>query len=396
MARLVNPDQQFFDDNGDPLAGGTLTFYVTGTTTDKDTFSDSGLTTANTNPLTLDAAGRAGDVFMESGTYRVILKDSNGNTIWDMDPVDGAAGATGAVSSVTASTTLTVSDGSKLVLADTSAGDVTITLPSAATAGNGFGVTIKKTTADDNIVTIDGNGAETIDDSATITLVGQYQSVEIRCDGSNWHRVGRVKELPTGTVQFTIDDAAPSGWLILNGDSIGDTGSGATKAGSQYEALYALFWNSMADAEAAVSTGRGASAQADWDAGKTLTMPDARGRAVIGTGTGSGLTARTHGDASIGAEDATLPSHTHGSSAMTAVSNGAHTHQGLFGGGGTDNELSGTSTGLNPPTTTTTGAATTSDGAHTHSISGSTDSAGVSATDANMMPSLALNVMIKI
>lgn len=100
----------------------------------------------------------------------------------------------------------------------------------------------------------------------------------------------------TGFVQPFIGSTAPNGWLLLNGDSIGSAASAADQPSDGHEVLFRLFWNSMSDAQAPVSGGRGVSAQADWDANKTLTMPDSRGRTIIGSGTGPGLTARTHGD----------------------------------------------------------------------------------------------------
>lgn len=100
-----------------------------------------------------------------------------------------------------------------------------------------------------------------------------------------------------GEVRSFIGTSSPTGWLILNGETIGSAGSGADNASAVYEELFSLFWDSMADAQAPVSTGRGASAAADFAADKTLTIPDSRGRSLIGTGTGGGgLTARVHGD----------------------------------------------------------------------------------------------------
>lgn len=88
MSRFFDPFPQFNDANGDPLASGSLTFYIVNTTTFQDTYSDKDFTTANDNPLSLDADGRASTEIWLDDTkdYRVLLKDSLGATIWDADP----------------------------------------------------------------------------------------------------------------------------------------------------------------------------------------------------------------------------------------------------------------------------------------------------------------------
>lgn len=78
---LPNAQQQFYDSNGQPLAAGTVQFYEVGTTTPKATYQDQALSVPNTNPVILDAAGRA--TIWGSGNYRQILADVNGNVIWD-------------------------------------------------------------------------------------------------------------------------------------------------------------------------------------------------------------------------------------------------------------------------------------------------------------------------
>ena len=60
MATLLpNAKQAFYDLDGNPLSGGSVAFYVPGTSTLKDTYQDAGATTLNTNPVVLDAAGEA-------------------------------------------------------------------------------------------------------------------------------------------------------------------------------------------------------------------------------------------------------------------------------------------------------------------------------------------------
>jgi len=72
----------FYDNNGNPLSGGTIDFYIPNTTTRKDTYKDSGQTIVNSNPIVLDSAGRA--VIYGTGSYREVLKDSSGNLIFDV------------------------------------------------------------------------------------------------------------------------------------------------------------------------------------------------------------------------------------------------------------------------------------------------------------------------
>jgi hypothetical protein len=100
--RFFNPNVQYFDNSGNPLAGGFLYFYTTGTSTPVDTYSESTATTPNANPVVLDSAGRAGHIFLSSSvTYKVVCKDSAGNTIWTADPfVDPAANVTAAVQAI--------------------------------------------------------------------------------------------------------------------------------------------------------------------------------------------------------------------------------------------------------------------------------------------------------
>lgn len=86
MSRFSSPTAQYLDGNAIPLPGFKLSFFQPGTTTPKDTFSDSALTTANTNPVIGDADARTPDIFLD-GIYKVVLKDADDVTIWTRDPV---------------------------------------------------------------------------------------------------------------------------------------------------------------------------------------------------------------------------------------------------------------------------------------------------------------------
>lgn len=83
---------QLFNDNGDPLAGGTINTYLAGTTTNTSTYTTSAGNVAHTNPIVLDGAGRvpSGEIWLTSGiSYKFVVKDSVGVLIGTFDNVQG-------------------------------------------------------------------------------------------------------------------------------------------------------------------------------------------------------------------------------------------------------------------------------------------------------------------
>lgn len=82
MATLLpNAKQQFFNGNGQPLAGGSVYMYVPNTTTFKNTWQNAGQSVLNTNPIVLDANGEA--LIYGAGAYRQVVYDGQGNLQWD-------------------------------------------------------------------------------------------------------------------------------------------------------------------------------------------------------------------------------------------------------------------------------------------------------------------------
>ncbi len=84
---------------------------------------------------------------------------------------------------VTASGALPVT--ASIVLADASAGAVTIALPTAASSAGRI-LTVKKVDASGNAVTLDADASETIDGATTLALAAQYDTARIVCDGTQW------------------------------------------------------------------------------------------------------------------------------------------------------------------------------------------------------------------
>lgn len=134
--------------------------------------------------------------------------------------------------------------------------------------------------------------------------------------------------LPTGAVQQFVQTTAPTGWLKMNGQSIGNASSGATgRANADTAALFAVLWSNMAQADATVqdsagsTVSRGASATADFAANRRIVVPDMRGEFSRGLDDGRGVdSARANGSAQ--AQDIQSHTHTTGGDGLT-VSAGA-------------------------------------------------------------------------
>jgi microcystin-dependent protein len=85
--------------------------------------------------------------------------------------------------------------------------------------------------------------------------------------------------LATGDVKIRYGTGTLSGFVRGNGRTIGSATSGATeRANADTQSLFEYLWG--ADANLSVSGGRGASANADWTANKTIALPDCRGRVI--------------------------------------------------------------------------------------------------------------------
>lgn len=155
--------------------------YVKGVTSAIQTQID----TKATNPMTT-----AGDIIYSSdgsGTPARLGVGSNGEVLTLAAGVPSWAAVSVTPTAVTnKTTTYTALTTDATILADTSGGGWTLTLY-AASGNDGAELTVVKTTTDANVLTIDGNASETIDGATTIDLDRGYQSVQLVCDGSNWH-----------------------------------------------------------------------------------------------------------------------------------------------------------------------------------------------------------------
>ncbi len=250
--------------------------------------------------------------------------------------------------------------------------------------------------ANANPVVLDANGQADI-----WILSGYYKFVLKNAAGVTQWTQDRIS-LPTvdngfttGDVKMSIKTVADTGWVLMNDGTIGNAASSATsRANADTVDLYALLWANTANGDCAVSTGRGASAAADYAAGKTIALPKALGRALACYGSGSGLTARTMA-AIVGVEthtltEAQMPVHTHVQTSHNHTQD-AHVHVINGTSAGASGQLGSFTDGndtvaRNSGSTTATNQATTAVNAN----------AGSGSAHPNMQPTSFLNIMIKL
>jgi hypothetical protein len=81
--------QQFFDNNGVPLAGGLIYTYQAGSSTPLVTYTDNGGIIANANPIVLDSSGRTPqEIWLLTGySYKFVLQTADAVLIQTLDNI---------------------------------------------------------------------------------------------------------------------------------------------------------------------------------------------------------------------------------------------------------------------------------------------------------------------
>lgn len=212
---------------------------------------------------------------------------------------------------VSANQTLDATDQNNTMYLDTTAGSLTVTLPTLAAADKGWKCDIVKSSTDTNAIVVSppsGSIVSKVGSTATIRVGVAYEPATFVWTGTTWvcHKLGAV----IGQVMSFDGGTTPSGFLDLDGSVYSNT---------SFAELFAVL--------------------------ATTTLRDRRGRGDIGSGTGTGLTARTAGT-NYGAETQQLavthlpaetPAGTIGGSATSSLSSYQINTSGnnTYAGGGT-------------------------------------------------------------
>ena len=210
-SRLIDQLYRVTDSNGVPLSGALLYVYEAGTTTPINTYSDTGLASANANPIVSDSAGYFGDVFVAADDYKYVLKTSAGATLKTVDNLNIAAtssfsgginssGETERLVNAQTGTSYTVLDGdrSKLVT-HSNANAIATTLPQANASTFEAGWYYETFNIGVGTATITPT-TSTINDLATLTLPTNT-GCTIVSDGTNYQIQGMYSIEPATNAQ---------------------------------------------------------------------------------------------------------------------------------------------------------------------------------------------------
>lgn len=176
-----------------------------------------------------------------------------------------------------------------------------------------------------------------------------------------------ANQVQTGMIHGELINGTKSGYVRLNGRTIGSSASSATeRANDDTQALFVYLYGALNDTIAPVSGGRTGNAAADFSPGnKTITLPNCQGASLRGLddmgasaggffsgltfGVGNSTTAGSRlGTNSLALVSGNMPAHSHSG---TTATEGVHTHTGTTGNQSVDHTHTGTSS---------------NDGAHQH------------------------------
>ncbi|MCP5364121.1 MAG: hypothetical protein H6905_02615 [Hyphomicrobiales bacterium] len=214
----------------------------------------------------------------------------------------------------------------------------------------------------------------------------------------------------TGDLKLTFENTALAGWLFCDGKTLGSVASGAIHAGTTYQPLFVYVWERITEAWCPVTdsggnpVARSGSAQTDWDAGRRLSLPDARGSLLLIMDTMGASAAGRVTSASTGGGNASQMAARGGAETHTLTVDQlpSHDHDGTTGSDGDHSHTYirpdwdwGTNLGLqenNFLKSVTPNAATGNAGAHTHTI----PAQGGGQAHSTMPPWFSLNLLIKV
>jgi len=194
---------------GEPISGATIAFYDAGTTNPQTVYGDRNLTTALGTSVVTDSLGRPTsdgtsptDVFVGTADYKVVVSDANAVVLETKDnrpgaPVSSSAAdvsvtATFPVVSKSLDYAVLAADQNKIFNVNCSSADVTLTLPSAVTVGDGWQIKVAHAGSANQALLAVASASGQIISEGSKSFGGAYalafngEDITLTSDGGNW------------------------------------------------------------------------------------------------------------------------------------------------------------------------------------------------------------------
>jgi len=154
-----------FDVNGDPVASTTSLANF------ESSAADAAISAAAALVSELATAADAGATNADAAAAELSRIDAAASAAMAATAADGVIyNNVTYITNADSPYTLTSGQDGELLAADTSSGSITINLPPIASGGDGWRISIKKTTGDGNTITMSPDGSDTVDGSANAAI----------------------------------------------------------------------------------------------------------------------------------------------------------------------------------------------------------------------------------
>lgn len=211
--RVFDPLFRVTDSNGDPVNGAKIKFYAAGTTTPRTVYSDSGLSSSlgsivycGSDGLPVASQGSSTEVIVYTGTtaYKVVITDDSDVEIATYDNISGALDTSDFLTSDSASTlslpvvvktsdyTIVAADNGKVINANSTGGDITLTLTNATTLGDNWNVLVKHNGTANRVIISTNQTLAYGGTTATSYVMAVGETVQIVCDAAGFHVINAI------------------------------------------------------------------------------------------------------------------------------------------------------------------------------------------------------------
>lgn len=230
--QVFDPGFRVTDSNGDPVSGAKIKFYAATTTTPRTVYSDSGLSSSlgstvycGSDGVPVASQGSSTEVLVYTGTtaYKVVITDSSDTEILTFDNIKGALDTSGFLTTSSTTTlsqpmvvktsdyTIVAGDRGKVINANPTGGNITLTMTAATTLGDGFCAKIKHTGTANTVTLATSQTFAYAGITSTTLVLSVGETAEIVCDAAAFHLVTGLAApiVPQPQGYLTLTSATP-------------------------------------------------------------------------------------------------------------------------------------------------------------------------------------------